>query len=157
MAEPNEPFVTVFRSADPDSDNEAAGVLDQLQQEGLEAVLAEDDQPGVVLGTREVRVPASQAARAEEILATPIEPIAGDASHDLDMVSVFRSGAEMEALAVRSVLDASGIPSLLMGTPQIPSLPFAVHVPRSLEAEANRIISEARAAGPEAAEAAEAE
>jgi len=35
----------------------------------------------------------------------------------------------MEATQIRSVLDASGIPCVVIGSSQIPSLPFEVRVP----------------------------
>jgi hypothetical protein len=81
-----------------------------------------------------------------------------DPSHELDMVTLFTSGnhdAEMEAQAVQGVLEANGIPSILVGTPQIPSLDFQVQVPSSRLAEAERVLAEARAAGPTGAAEAE--
>ena len=85
--------------------------------------------------------------------AAPAAP--ADPGHDLDLEAVFSSanhGAEMEALAVRAVLDAGGIPSVLIGSSQIPSLPFEVRVPRSMLDQAKAALAEAEAAGPEAAE-----
>ena len=81
-----------------------------------------------------------------------------DASHDLDPVTVFSSmnhDAEMEANAIHSVLEANGVPSIVVGTPQIPSFEFQVQVPRSRVAEAERVLAEAQEAGPEAATEAE--
>ena len=81
-----------------------------------------------------------------------------DPSHDLDLETVFTSAgttAEMEAIAIRCVLDANGIPSMLMGAPQYPNLPFYVKVPRFSAEQAREVLLEARAAGPEAAEEAE--
>ena len=81
-----------------------------------------------------------------------------DASHDLDMVTLFSSlnhDAEMEANAIHSVLEANDIPSIVVGTPQIPSLEFQVRVPRVRLEEAERVLAEAREAGPEAASEAE--
>jgi hypothetical protein len=77
-----------------------------------------------------------------------------DASHDLDLVALFSSSnhdAEMEAMAVHTVLQANGIPSVLVGPSVIPSLEFEVRVPRDLAEDAQRVLNEARAAGPEAA------
>lgn len=82
-----------------------------------------------------------------------------DASHELDLVSLFASSnvdAEMEAVNIHSILQANGIPSLLVGASTIPSLEFQVQVPRIHLEEAQRILEEARAAGPEAAAEAEA-
>ena len=82
----------------------------------------------------------------------------GDASHDLDLATVFRSNlhnAEMEALSIRSILDASDIPSVVVGASLLPNLPFEVRVPRAYLEEAQRVIRESQAAGPAAAEEAE--
>jgi len=154
---PDQPeWVTVFRSADAESEREAEQWLERLLDEGLNAVLVDDDAAGVVSGTRELRVPAGQAARAEAIIGTPrpVEP--GDTSHDLDMVPLSVE-TEMEALGIRSVLEASGIPCVVIGTSQIPSLPFEVQVPRARLEEARQVVEEARASGPAAAEDAEAQ
>jgi hypothetical protein len=78
-----------------------------------------------------------------------------DTSHDLDMVVLFRSSnhdAEMEALTINGMLDAAGIPSAIVGPSTIPSLEFQVQVPRARLEEARRLLDEARAAGPSAAE-----
>jgi hypothetical protein len=77
-----------------------------------------------------------------------------DPSHDLDMVTLFSSpnhDAEMEANAIHALLEANGIPSFVVGTASIPSLEFEVQVPRSRLAEAERVLAEAREAGPEGA------
>ena len=82
-----------------------------------------------------------------------------DPSHDLDMVTLFSSSnidAEMEANAIHGILTASGIPSVVVGASAIPSLEFQVQVPRAAAQEAERLVDEARAAGPEAADEAEA-
>ena len=83
-----------------------------------------------------------------------------DASSDLDLVTLFRSSnvdAEMEANSIHSVLQAAGVASVLVGTSVIPSLAFEVQVPRARFEEAERLLEEARAAGPAAAEEGEAE
>ena len=75
------------------------------------------------------------------------EPV--DPSHDLDMVSLFSSqnfDAEMEADMIRGILEANGIPYIVVRAAGIPSLGFEVQVPRA----------SAEVAGPEAAAAAEA-
>jgi hypothetical protein len=151
-------YVTVFRSAETDAENEAAQVYDRLAAAGLDAQVFGDDEPGVIEGSYEVRVPAPQSGEAERILSTPVVRQAADPGHGLDMETVFSgqgAASEMEAMAVRAVLDASGIPSTLVGAPQIPSLPFSVQVPKSLVEAAKAALAEAQAAGPEAAEAAE--
>ena len=75
------------------------------------------------------------------------------------MVAVFSSSnheAEMETMAVQGVLEANGIPAVVVGPHILPNLEFQVQVPEHLAAEAQRLIIEARAAGPEAAAEAEA-
>ena len=79
--------------------------------------------------------------------------------HDLDMVTLFSSStmdAELEANAVNSLLQANGVPSIVVGSSVIPSLEFQVQVPRADAEEARRILAEAEAAGPQAAAEAEA-
>ncbi|HLN01793.1 MAG TPA: hypothetical protein VK335_21065 [Bryobacteraceae bacterium] len=79
-------------------------------------------------------------------------------SHDLDMVTLFSSqnhDAEMEANAIHGVLEANGVPSMVVGTPQIPSFEFQVQVPKARLEEAERVLAEAREAGPAAAVEAE--
>jgi len=76
----------------------------------------------------------------------------------LDMVTLFKSSnhdAEQEALAIHSLLESEGIPSVVVGPSVIPSLEFRVEVPRVHLEEAEKIVADARAAGPRAAEEAE--
>lgn len=76
-----------------------------------------------------------------------------------DMVTLFSSSTidgEMEASNIHFMLQAAGIPSMVVGPSVLPSLEFQVQVPRSAAAEAERVLEEARAAGPEAAAEAEA-
>lgn len=153
-----EKLITVFRSADPTAEEDATEARDRLADQGIPAVLLGDEEPEIVVGTFEVRVPASEQGRAEEILATPVageeeedeEDIAPEGlSHDLDLVTLFSSqnlDAEMEAISLRSILEANGIPAVIVGASQIPSLPFEVQVPKSRMDEALALISEARAA-----------
>jgi len=63
--------------------------------------------------------------------------------------------AEMEANAIHGLLEANGIPSMVVGTPQIPAFEFQVQVPKSRLEEAERVLAEAQEAGPEAAVEAE--
>jgi len=78
--------------------------------------------------------------------------------HALDMVTLPGGSvsSEMEADMIRGVLDANGIPSLLVSGPLYPNLGFEVKVPRGRVMEAEAFVAEARAAGPEAAAEAEA-
>jgi hypothetical protein len=77
-----------------------------------------------------------------------------DTSPELDMVPLFRSStvdAGIEADIIRGILDSHGIPSLKSRAMGIPSLGFEVLVHRENLREANRLIEEAREAGPAAA------
>jgi hypothetical protein len=83
-----------------------------------------------------------------------------DGSASLDLVTVFRTApgaaTEMESLSVKSLLEASGIDAVIIGDPRLPPLSEEVRVPRRDAARAGEIIREALAAGPRAAEEAEA-
>ena len=75
------------------------------------------------------------------------------------MVTLFSSSnhdSEQEALAIHALLESEGIPSVVVGPSVIPSLEFRVEVPRQNLEEAGRVVAEARAAGPSAADEAEA-
>jgi hypothetical protein len=77
----------------------------------------------------------------------------------MEMVTLFSSSnhdGEQEALAIHSVLESESIPSVVIGPSVIPSLEFQVRFPRRHLEEAEKIIADARAAGPAAAEEAEA-
>ena len=83
-----------------------------------------------------------------------------DSSHALDLVTVFETTgttAEMEALEIETLLKAAGIRAVLMNEGPFPNLPWTIRVPKADEAAALKTIEEARMAGPEAAEEAEAE
>jgi hypothetical protein len=76
-----------------------------------------------------------------------------DVSHDLDMVPVYTSAtvdAEMEGDMICGVLADTGIVAVLSRS-QFPSFGVTVRVPRARLEEAERLIAEAQAAGPEAA------
>lgn len=78
---------------------------------------------------------------------------------DGPMVAVFSSSnhdAELEALAVKGVLDASGIPALVVGPHVLPNLEFQVQVPADLLERARVAIRDARQGGRKAADEAEA-
>ena len=80
-------------------------------------------------------------------------------SHALDIVALYDSStvdAEMEADVIRGLLDTNGIPSVLRRAGPYPSLGFQVLVPRGRLREAQQLVEEAQAAGPEAAAEAEA-
>jgi hypothetical protein len=78
----------------------------------------------------------------------------------MDMVTLFSSSnydAEMEATSIHSLLDANGIESMVVGASTIPVLEFEVQVPREDLEQAQRILAEAKEAGPSAAAEAEAD
>jgi Putative prokaryotic signal transducing protein len=77
---------------------------------------------------------------------------------DAEMVPVFSSAGttgEMEAASIHQVLEANGIPSMLIGPAALPVVGFQVQVPADRLEESRRIIAEAQAAGPSAADEAE--
>ncbi len=87
-----------------------------------------------------------------------MEPESGDTSEALDLVTLFSSdehNAEMQAMGVRAILEAGGIPAVIVGSSVYPNLPFEVRVPKAQLEEARLAILEAQAAGPDAAEEAE--
>jgi hypothetical protein len=145
-----------------EAESEVKAVCEMLQQTGLSAEIVDDSAPGVVVGTFEVRVPRSQAPVAERLIGVQPDfiPETADPSHDLDMVPVFASdahNAEMLAMEISSILEASGIPTLVVGGSQLPNLPCEIRVPRSRLEEARAALSAAEEAGPAAAEQAELE
>jgi hypothetical protein len=81
-------------------------------------------------------------------------------SHALDMVTLWNStavNAEMEADMIRGVLESNDIPVMVVGASQYPVLGFEVRVPRGKVKEAEEMIEQAEAAGPDAATEGEAE
>jgi hypothetical protein len=152
--------VTVFRSADPSAQQQAEAVQNILDSAGLGPELCGADTPGIPAGVWEVRVPADEVRRAEALIASHEQEISqpGDASPSFDLVTLFssdRHNAEMEAIGIRALLDAADIPSVIVGASVYPNLPFEVRVPRNCLEDAQRVIAESQAAGPEAAEEAE--
>lgn len=153
-------WLTVFRSADIGAESQARAVGELLESAEIPAQVLDDSSPGVPSGAWEVRVPARDAAFAERLIAEHRDDIETlvNPSHDLDLVTVFASdahNAEMEALAVRSLLEASGLPAVIVGASLYPNLPFEVRVPRRHAEQARQILREAQTLGPAAAEEAE--
>lgn len=155
--------VTVFRSADTSAQEDASAIAQLLNDAGIPARLLDDSAPGVPEGAWEVCVAQADSARADAFIAThPLEDEFAnpDESPDLDMVTVFRSAGtqtESEALNVKGLLDAAGIAAVTIADTRFPNLSQHVQVSRSHAAEACRVIAEALAAGPEAADEAETE
>jgi hypothetical protein len=82
-----------------------------------------------------------------------------DTSHDLDMVTIYDSSAvdaEAEADVICGLLNSNGIPAAIVRGAMYPSLGDVVQVPRAMVEEAERLIAEALATGPEGAAEAEA-
>jgi DNA invertase Pin-like site-specific DNA recombinase len=78
------------------------------------------------------------------------------------LVTVFKgvgTSAEMEAQAIHGLLESSGIESLVVraNVTELPVGSVEIRVVESLAERAREVILEGRRAGPEAAEAAEAE
>lgn len=149
--------VTVFRSADHSAEEEAEEVRSLLEQADLSPVLLRDDAPGIPSGVCEVRVPAGESERADQVITADAELVREhvDPSRDLDLEILYESmgpTAEIEAIGVQSVLDANGIPNVFVGSSPYPSLRFQVRVPKRHMDEAKRALADARAAGPMAAE-----
>jgi hypothetical protein len=82
-----------------------------------------------------------------------------DESSDFDLVTLFSSSnhdGEMEATSIHAMLQANGLPSVIVGPSVLPSLDFQVQVPQAYIEEAKRVLQDARDAGPQAAAEAEA-
>jgi len=154
-------MVTVYRSGDASANEEASVVVDLLAEAGLNAMLLTDEYPGVLQGTVEVRVPANEEEAALDVIDAQGSAVLpeGTPSHGFDLVEIYRGmGAtgELEAVSIRAVLDANHIPSVLVGSMQMPNLAFRVMVPQIFAEAADQALDEAEKAGPDAAEAGEA-
>jgi hypothetical protein len=81
-------------------------------------------------------------------------------ANDMAMTPVFSSSnhdAEMEAMAIKGVLDSNDIPAEIVGSSVLPTLEFQVQVPEDLLDRARQAIRDARQGGRQAADEAEAE
>jgi len=77
-----------------------------------------------------------------------------EALQDEGLTPVFSSSnhdAEMEAMAIKGVLDSNGIPAMIVGPQVLPTLEFQVQVPQHHLARAKQAIREARQGGRRAA------
>lgn len=82
-----------------------------------------------------------------------------DDSHDLDLVTVFRTAgtfSDMEALQVKALLESNGLDVVHFGDSRYPNFPDEIRVPRDQAVQAQQLIQEALAAGSSGAEEAEA-
>jgi hypothetical protein len=153
-------MVNVFRSADEDAEEDARAIKELLTAQGIEAVLLDDSAPAVPSGAWEVRPAPADTARAEQLISDARLPdaelteISGAASLDAETIFTAGSGSsgEMEAMAVKSMLEASGIAAFLVGDAVLPNLAFEVRVAKEQAGEARRLMEEARAIGGEAAD-----
>jgi hypothetical protein len=154
--------VTVYRSTDRSAQEDAEAVRNLFVRNGIEAQLFDSSTEGVPSGAVEIRVPGDQVTLAESLLDsldTP-ETEGADPSRELDMVTVRRTmgtTGEMQALSLKGLLDSNGISAIVVGTSTMPNLSFFVRVSRADLERAEAAITEAEAAGPEAAAEAELE
>lgn len=151
----NTGLITVFRSLDSSGKEDCETLMDQLVAGGLHPVMLDDSAPGVPEGVFEVRVPAAEASRAEE-LAQDRGSEPGDDSEALDLETIARV-SEVEALGIQSLLESSGISTVvLVGDAVLPNIPFEVRVAREHAGQARQLIEQAEQGGPAAAAEAEA-
>ena len=149
-------LIPIYRVNDRNAAQDVEVVRNLLVSSGLDAAVA-DDNHGLPDGTFEVRVPAEQADRAREILnAGPAreDPGGVDPSSDLDMITLRQfDGAtgEIQALAIKGILDSIGINSVVVGASSLPNLSFFLHVAQADADRANAAIQDAEATAPAAA------
>jgi Putative prokaryotic signal transducing protein len=161
MSVPSE-LVTVYRSMDATAKDDCEIIVDILIAEGLTPVILDDSTPGVPEGTFEVQVPAGQVRKAEELIAEnplPDEVEEVDDSSDLDLETIYHADgtlAEVESMGIKNLLEANGIAAVVIGNSVLPTMSFEVRVARDQVERAREVITEAQAAGPVAAEEAEA-
>jgi len=149
-------LVTVYRSMDATAKEDCETIIDMLRAEGISAVMLDDNAPGVVEGTFEVRVPARDAAKAEKLIESnplPDEVEEVDDSSRLDLETVFHvegggSMAEMQAMNIKNLLESNGIAAVLVGDSVLPNFPFEVKVAREHTDLARRLIVDAEESGP---------
>jgi hypothetical protein len=145
---------------DADAKENCEEILEMLEDEGIEGVLADDSASGVPEGVFEVRVPAPSAAAAEKLIAeeSPEEEVReADPSSSLDLETIASAASEMEAMGIKSVLESNDIAAVLVGDSVLPNLAFDVRVARDQAARARQLLAEIEAAGPQPAEDAELE
>jgi len=161
MSAPSD-LVTVYRSMDATAKEDCEIIVDFLTAEGLSPVILDDSAPGVPEGTFEVQVPSNQLQKAEELIAEnplPDEAEEVDDSSDLDLETIFHADgtvAEVESMEIKNLLEANGIAAVVVGNSVLPTMSFEVRVARDQVERARKVVNEAQAAGPLAAEKAEA-
>lgn len=150
MENPTE-LVTVFRSADESAGDDAEQICDLLVEAGLTAIAVDDSEPGVMEGCWEVRVPAEQAEQADQMIAASAGtvPAEGDPSDEMDLIPLFEEGTdltELEAMNLKTLLEANGIPTVVYGSSQLPNIPFDVRVPQDMLEAAEQVVADAATA-----------
>jgi Putative prokaryotic signal transducing protein len=157
-------LITVYRSMDVDAAEDTECLVDLLTDAGIQAVAYDDSAPGVPKGTFEVRVPAADAARAEELIEEnplPDESEEVDPSSELDLETIYHSESsatgEMEAMGIKNLLNSNGIAAVLIGDSVLPNFPFEVRVAHHQVERARSLIADAEKTGPAAAAEAELE
>ncbi|MEP7364620.1 MAG: DUF2007 domain-containing protein [Acidobacteriota bacterium] len=155
-------WVVVFRSMDPSAREDAQDAQALLSDAGFTAEMVDDTDPNTPPGSYEVRVPVQREAAALAVLreaaAEESAPEIGDPSASMDLKEIYEgqgTTAELEAMSIEAVLKANGIPCVLQGASEIPTLPFVVLVPQRDVERALAILEEAKASGPAAADAAQ--
>jgi hypothetical protein len=150
----SEDLITVYRSMDATAKEDGEIIVGLLANNGISAVLLNDEAPGVMEGTYEVRVPAAQATQADQLiaenpLADEVEEV--DDSENLDLVTIYQSGAamgELQALGIKSLLESNGIAAVMVGDSVLPNLPFELKVARMNVDAAQKLIAETEQANP---------
>lgn len=155
-------LVTVYRSMDPEAEQDCETIVGLLTAEGLSPVILDDTARGVPEGVYEVCVPPGESARAEQIiagnpLADEVEEV--DNSHELDLEPIYHSEGgsmgEVEAMGIKNVLEANGIAAVIVGDSVLPNFGFEVRVAREQVERSKALMEEASQAGPAAADEAE--
>jgi hypothetical protein len=155
-------LVTVYRSMDATAKEDCEIVADILTAEGLSPITLDDSAPGVPEGAFEIQVPADQLQKAEKLIAE--HPLADDVeevddSSDLDLETIFHADgtlAEVESMEIKNLLEANGIAAFVVGNSVLPTMSFELRVAHDQVERARQVLREAEAAGPRAAEEAEA-
>jgi type III secretory pathway lipoprotein EscJ len=145
---------------DADAKEDAECIVELLSDAGISAALLDDSAPGVPEGVFEVQVPASDAARAEELIEEnplPDEAEGIDPSSELDLETITSAATEMEATGMKNVLEANGITAVLVGDSVLPNFAFEVRVAKDQVERARQLLADAEATGPADAEKAELE
>lgn len=146
-------LVTVYRSMDPEAEEDSTAIRDFLLAQGMLAELVDDSAPGVPEGTFEVLVREDDATKAEQLIAqyASAQREAADPSANLDLETVFHgeggTTSEFEAMSVKNLLESSGITAVLVGDSVLPNFPFEVRVAREQADLARKLIAEAEQAG----------